>query len=201
MNTTMKLAGAATAACAACCAVGIVPAVLAGTSLVAMGGAAATWGIWIAVLAAPVAGICLLSRRKPAPNGDFKAMMAAGESCGCGSCDTSSRGEEPMACTLGASDFRERVETIRDLARRSLLHASRTSLSLVLTYASEAIEEVRDLVRKEQACCAFLTFDLRESPTGVVLTITAPKSAAEAADALFDHFAPELAASNLEETA
>ena len=37
MNTTMKLAGAATAACVACCAVSIVPAVIAGTSLAAIG--------------------------------------------------------------------------------------------------------------------------------------------------------------------
>jgi hypothetical protein len=82
-----------------------------------------------------------------------------------------------------------------------LLHASRTPLSLALTYAPDAIEEVRDLVRKEQACCAFLTFNLKESPANVVLTITAPKSAAEVADALFDHFAPELAASSFKETA
>lgn len=201
MNTTMKVAGAATAACAACCAVSIIPAVLAGTGLLAIGGAAATWGFWIAVLAVPAVGLFLLSRRKAAPNADFQSLMAAGDGCGCGSREAPSKDQEPIACTLGASDFNERVKSIRNLASRSLLQASRAPLSLVLTYAPDAIEEVRDLVRKEQACCAFLTFDLREGQTSVVLTITAPKSAAEATDALFDHFAPELAASNLKETA
>src|SRR4051812_19273862 len=114
MNMTMKLGGAAAAACVACCAVSIVPAVLAGTSLVAVGGAAATWGTWIAVLALPVAGIYLLSRRKPVPSADFEALMAVSDGCGCGSCDTLSKDEEPIACTLGASDFKERAASIRD---------------------------------------------------------------------------------------
>ena len=121
----------------------------------------------------------------------------AADSCGCGpSCPTASNEDEPIACTLGASDFNERVAGIRDLARRSLRHASRTPLSLSLHYAPEAVEEVRDLVRKEQTCCAFLDFHLKHDSTGVFLTINAPASAAEAADALFGHFAPELAASD-----
>jgi hypothetical protein len=60
---------------------------------------------------------------------------------------------------------------------------------------------VRELVRKEQTCCAFLDFDLRSNLSGILLTITAPKSAADAADMLFNHFAPDLAASNSEENA
>lgn len=201
MNSTIKVAGAVTAACAACCAVSIVPAVLAGTSIVAIGGAAFTWGFAFAALALPVAGLYLLSRRKAVPNGNFQTLTGV-ESCGCGpSCATASNEDEPIACTLGASDFKERVESIRDLARRSLRDASRTPLSLSLTYGPEALGDVRDLVSKEQTCCAFLSFDLKNNSTGVFLTITAPQSAAEAADALFDHFAPELASSNLKEAA
>jgi hypothetical protein len=191
----------ATAACVACCAVSIVPALLAGSSLIAIGGAAASWGLPIALLAVPVAGLYLLSRRRAAPDDSFQPPMAAHDGCGCGSCGTSAKDDEPIACTLDASDFRERTESIRDLARRSLLHASRTPLSLTLTYQPDALREVRDLVRKEQSCCAFLTFDLKEGPAGVILTITAPQSAADAADALFDHFAPQRAASSLEEIA
>jgi hypothetical protein len=201
MNRTMKLTGAAAAACAACCAVSVGPALLAGTSLVAIGGAASAWGLGLVALAVPVAGLYFLSRRKAAPNVDFQSLMAA-DRCGCGpSCATSSKEDEPIACTLGASDFKERVAGIRDLAGRWLRHASRTPLSLCLDYAPEAVEEVRDLVRKEQTCCAFLDFDLKHDSTGVFVTITAPASAAEAADALFDHFAPELAASNRKEIA
>jgi hypothetical protein len=193
----MKLGGAAAAACAACCAVSIAPAVMAATTLAAIGGAAFAWGLGIAALALPVAGLYFLSRRKAVPGAKFQSLMAADDECGCGSPRGATTHEEPIACTLGASDFEGRAASIRDLARRSLRHASRTPLSLSLSYAPDAIEELRELVRKEQSCCAFLAFDLREEPAGVLLTITAPHSAADAADALFDHFAPELAAPKL----
>ncbi|RUY35498.1 hypothetical protein EN978_32090 [Mesorhizobium sp. M7A.F.Ca.US.001.04.1.1] len=128
--------------------------------------------------------------------------MAQGE-CGCGSSCASAAENDALsiACTLGASDFKERVASIRALARRSLHHAERTPLSLKLTYGREALDEVTELMHNEQACCSFLTFDLKSNPRAVVLTVTAPQTAAEAADLLFDHFAPELAASNLKETA
>ena len=138
-----------------------------------------------------------LSRRKAAPAANFQSRMASGDDCGCGSACGAAVTAGPIACTLGASDFKERTASIRDLARRSLRHASRTPLGLTLIYAPDTIEEVRDLVRKEQSCCAFLAFDLKENAAGVLLTITAPGSAADAADALFDHFAPELAAPKL----
>ncbi len=201
MNTTLKLAGAATAACAACCAVSVVPAIVAGTSLVAIGGAASTWGLWIAALAVPGVALYLFSRRKAAPSADFQTPMVVG-SCGCGpSCDTAAKQEKPIACTLDTSDVKERAASIRDLARRSLRHSSRTPLILSLTYEPRALDEVRDLVAKEKACCAFLSFDLKNNANGVFLTVTAPKSAAEAAAALFDHFAPEFGPTNLKETA
>jgi hypothetical protein len=98
-----------------------------------------------------------------------------------------------IACTLGAGDFKARVSGIRDLARRSLQTSRREALRLHLTYGPEALEEVRDLVAKESECCAFLRFDLRHNDREVALTITAPASAAAAADELFAHFAPELA--------
>ncbi|MGB3338201.1 MAG: hypothetical protein WBA73_13575 [Devosia sp.] len=97
-----------------------------------------------------------------------------------------------IACSLGASDFRERVAGIRDLASRHLLSSRREQLALHLTYAAEALPEVEVLVAKESDCCAFLDFDLRAGDR-VELTITAPESAGLAADELFAHFAPELA--------
>jgi hypothetical protein len=67
---------------------------------------------------------------------------------------------------------------------------------LALTYDSAAADDVRELVRREQTCCAFLDFSLFEDSDGVHLTVTAPQSAQEAAEMLFDHFAPELAREN-----
>lgn len=117
------------------------------------------------------------------------------EAC-CPSCGSASSTHDTalaIACTLGADDFKERVAGIRDLARRSLRRSEREPLTLRLTYDRDALDKVQDLVAKEADCCAFLDFDLRHDAAGVHLAITAPASAAEAADELFAHFAPELA--------
>jgi hypothetical protein len=189
MNTTMKLGGGVVAACAACCAVSVVPALLAGTSIVALGGAALAWGTGLLLLAVPVAGVYYLSRRQTAVS-----------SAGCG-CASTTQDEAVIACKLGAGDFKTRTTEIRDLARRSLRHASRRPLTLTLTYEPDARDEVHALVAKEQECCPFLTFSVREKSDAIEVAIIAPAAAAEAADTLFDHFAPELAASNTKEIA
>ncbi|MCZ8548171.1 hypothetical protein OOJ09_28685 [Mesorhizobium qingshengii] len=182
-------------ACTVCCAPLIGPPIIAAIAAGGLGLAlVGQLGLALGVVAA--GGFFLLSRRKAAPNADFQTLMAAGQ-CGCGpSCE-----EKPIACTLDAGDFKERAAGILDLARRSLRHASRTPLTLSLTYEPKALDDIRDLVAKEKTCCAFLTFDLTNDARGVFLTITAPQSAADSADLLFESFAPELAASNLKETA
>lgn len=69
----------------------------------------------------------------------------------------------------------------------------RSPLTLYLVYAKEAADDVREMVRKEQDCCAFLRFDLSVGKDEVHLMITAPEAAREAADMLFDHLAPDAA--------
>lgn len=118
----------------------------------------------------------------------------ADDAC-CPSCGAASTRDAALAiaCTLGAGDFKERVAEIRGLARRSLRRSERDALTLRLTYDRDALAVVEDIVAKESDCCAFLDFDLRHDAAGVQLAITAPASAADAADQLFAHFAPELA--------
>lgn len=111
----------------------------------------------------------------------------------CGRAATDDNMALAIACTLGAGDFKARVASIRDLAKRWLRASRRDPLRLHLTYGPEALDEVRDLVAKESECCAFLNFDLRHDGAEVTLTITAPVAAMAAADELFAHFAPELA--------
>jgi hypothetical protein len=93
-----------------------------------------------------------------------------------------------IACTLTPGDFRDRLEWIARLNRDALRRCERRDLSLVLGYAPEAAPRVREMVRREQECCAFLTFDLREESNEVALTISAPEDAREAADVLFEQF-------------
>ena len=125
-------------------------------------------------------------------------QKTAGDGCysACGSAANEANDTAfAIACTLGAGDFKDRVDGIQALARRSLLSSRREPLRLYLTYAPEALAEVQELVAKEADCCAFLDFDLRHDADRVDLTITVPAAAMMAADGLFAHFAPELARS------
>jgi hypothetical protein len=94
----------------------------------------------------------------------------------------------PIACTLGPGDFKDRVGWIRELSAKSLRSHRRDGLVLELTYDRSAAADVHEFVRREQACCGFLRFDVRESADAVHLTITAPPEAESAADDLFAHF-------------
>lgn len=205
MNTSAKTGGGLVAARAVCCAATILPAVLAGTGLAALGGVAWAWGGGLSALAAVAGGgwLYFASRRTSPALADANAKgfiaEARAQGCGCGS-RVATEGA-PIACTLGAGDFKDRAAEIRDLAGRALRNAKRTPLMLTLTYAPEAADEVRALMAKEQECCPFLIFGLKQSPDAVELAIIAPPSAQEAADVLFDHFAPDLAASKQKETA
>jgi len=125
------------------------------------------------------------------------ALAATAPACGCATASRIVRPKEasesaPIACTLAPGDYKQRTARIRALAERSLRSARRDDLRLVLTYTPEAAKEVRALVGEEQACCAFLQFDVYDDGLGIDVTITAPEEARAAADHLFAHFAPEL---------
>jgi hypothetical protein len=94
----------------------------------------------------------------------------------------------PIACTLDVGDFKERLAWIADLNRRALVGSRRNGLRLELTYAPHALEDVRELVRHEQQCCAFLDFDLRADSDAIRLVVTAPEAAREAAELVFEPF-------------
>lgn len=94
----------------------------------------------------------------------------------------------PVACTLGAGDFKARLAWIADLNRRALRSQHRDDLRLELTYAAEALDEVLEMVRGEQECCAFLTFEVSEEGGSVRVVIHAPERAREAAETVFEPF-------------
>ncbi|ODU67210.1 MAG: hypothetical protein ABT11_20760 [Novosphingobium sp. SCN 66-18] len=101
--------------------------------------------------------------------------------------------EPPIACTLDAGNLKDRLEWIGKLNARSLLGSRRGDLSLTLDYALDAIGDVREMVASEEACCAFLAFIIDERADRVRVTITAPETAREAAEALFEPFAARAA--------
>lgn len=94
----------------------------------------------------------------------------------------------PIACTLDTDSFKNRLAWIAALNARALARSRRNDLTLTLEYQRDAIDDVRELARGEQACCAFLDFRLDEHADKLVLTVTAPETARDAADMLFQQF-------------
>ena len=95
--------------------------------------------------------------------------------------------EAPLiACALAPGEFKDRLASMAALNKDALRTYARRDLVLELRYAPEARERVLEMVRNEQACCAFLAFELDEVGNEIRLTITAPERAREAADGLFE---------------
>jgi hypothetical protein len=176
LNVFLGLAGA----CAACCAIPLAAplfgALAAGGVIVSFGEAGELAALGVAGLVAFLIWRYWRSQRA--------AHEGAGRACGCAAPANTLQAPEPapIACTLSQGDFRERVQWIRNLSHEALRDARREPLALHLTYDVSAAPRVREMVRKEEACCAFLHFDL-------------PENASEATHDLFAHFAPELTAS------
>lgn len=95
---------------------------------------------------------------------------------------------DPIACTLGGTDYTERLAWIASLNRDGLLSHERHDAALQLRYAPTVRGRVHELVRKESECCAFLNFALDESDSDVRLTITVPDRLRDAADHFFEPF-------------
>ena len=83
--------------------------------------------------------------------------------------------DTPIACTLTASDYKARLGQIAELARDALRSHDRNGLVLTLRYDAAAAQRVRDMVRRERDCCAFLAFACREQGNEIVVTISAPE--------------------------
>lgn len=94
----------------------------------------------------------------------------------------------PIACTLAPDAFKDRMGWIATLNKDALRKYVRRDLVLELNYVPKARERVREMVRNEQRCCAFLDFRLHETADEIRLTVTAPEAARENADALFAQF-------------
>ena len=96
--------------------------------------------------------------------------------------------EAPIACTLSIGDYKQRLTEIAVLARDALRSHERDGLTLRLKYAATAVDRVKEIVRREQECCAFLNFQLQEEGEEILVTISALEEARVAAETLFKQF-------------
>ena len=96
----------------------------------------------------------------------------------------------PIACTLDSATMAARLNRIKALTETSLLSHELQDGQLRLAYRLEAAAEVRAILDLERSCCAFLDFGVQEVGGSVVLTISAPAEAQDAAAWLFEQFLP-----------
>ena len=96
----------------------------------------------------------------------------------------------PIACTLDVDERPERLDEFSALAA-DLTGWSRDESSLRLTFRPhpQVAARVRSLTAKEERCCSFLAFEVREEPDRVEWIVQAPS--VEAAPTL-DEFLPLL---------
>ncbi|WP_132979857.1 MULTISPECIES: hypothetical protein [unclassified Pigmentiphaga] len=96
----------------------------------------------------------------------------------------------PIACTLTPNEFKSRAAWISQLTETSLVAHRLEGDTAHFLYRLDAKKEVEQLVRQEQACCAFLSFAMADTALGISVTITAPAEARSGAHALFAHLLP-----------
>jgi hypothetical protein len=92
--------------------------------------------------------------------------------------------ELPIACTLTPAAMADRGEWLRRLGAKSLLSGERHENGLELRFDGAAEAEVREWVRAEGECCAFLSFDLEASEREVRLVVGGPQGAEPVLDGL-----------------
>ena len=85
----------------------------------------------------------------------------------------------PIACTLTATDLRQRLAEMSALGEAGLRSSEIRSRRAVLRFerSADVRERVDAFVAAESECCAFLGFELGETPTAIEVGITAPPGA------------------------
>ena len=85
----------------------------------------------------------------------------------------------PIACSLNADDYRQRLDAVRELGAAALLSVSDRSDGAELTFrnTTRVREELTAIVQAENACCPFLDLSIGSDEDELSLTITAPREA------------------------
>jgi hypothetical protein len=91
-----------------------------------------------------------------------------------------------IACSLTPGDYAQRLREFRRLFATSLRETRRepTRLHLSLDPAAAREDEVRDLLRREQECCSFLSFSVETSQVAIHVEAVVPDGAEECLDDL-----------------
>ncbi|HEX3735956.1 MAG TPA: hypothetical protein VHV53_00295 [Solirubrobacterales bacterium] len=104
---------------------------------------------------------------------------------------------KPIACSLGASDLRRRLDEIAALGSESLIAGEARDGTRVLRFRhdEETRRRLMEIVAAEADCCPFLDLDVSECDGELILTVTAPEDARPPADELAAAFVGSLSRS------
>jgi hypothetical protein len=94
--------------------------------------------------------------------------------------------EEPIECTLAHHEMRARLDEYRAVFA-SIVRAERLDDGFVWRFRSDpgVLEQVRALVAKEQECCRFFRFEVRQDGADVLWETRADARAAAVLEELF----------------
>lgn len=87
--------------------------------------------------------------------------------------------QPPIACTLTAGDQAQRLAEFRRLFATSVRQLRRepTRLELFLDASTAPEIGVRDLLRREQQCCPFFTFEVESAGSEICVRAEVPDEA------------------------
>lgn len=97
----------------------------------------------------------------------------------------------PIACSLSASDLRQRLDEIAEVGANSLIEHSADGERHLLRFRSdpETRRRLEAIVTAEAQCCSFLDLSLAEEDGELVLSVSAPQDGQPIADELAAAFA------------
>ncbi len=97
----------------------------------------------------------------------------------------------PIACSLGASDLRRRLDEIAEVGADSLIKRGTGGNRHLLHFRSDAETRRRleAIVTAEEKCCSFLDLTLSVRDDELILSISAPSAGQQAANEMAAAFA------------
>jgi hypothetical protein len=83
---------------------------------------------------------------------------------------------DPIACTLGESDLRQRLDEIAALGAESLLGHELKDGSHILRFRRDdrTRHQLEEIVAAEARCCSFLDLTIEERDGELILALDAP---------------------------
>jgi len=95
----------------------------------------------------------------------------------------------PLACALPANDFRDRVARIEAILREGLIEMTPLAEGVRGRFSASAKTEaeLRNLVKREADCCAFLTMTVRSGDDDLFLEVTGPPQVQTLINELFSN--------------